>query len=834
LHGFGYNCGVYKNYYKEDNLLKKLISISIIGIMLISIFIPVYCEDEMISDSISEKKIIKFADSNLEAAIRTIINKPVGNILVDEVKDIKKLHASNKNISSLEGIEYLRSLQELLLKENNISDITPISELKNLRYLNLWKNNINDITPLKDITNLQQLDLDSNKITDIDSLKGLTNLRALRLGSNKLTDISPIHNLTNLEYLCLWSNHITNIEPLIDLEGLTELRLPYNEIQDIAPLANLKKLQTLNLNNNNIRDINPLSELTNLKALYMINNNVRNIDSLNNLKNMERLRFDDNHISTAKGLETLNNLKFLTLSKNQISDITSLKGMKKLEVLDLKNNRLMNIQVLSELNSLEKLFLDGNSIYNIISLSDNQKLITLSLSNNYLWDTRPLGLLVNLKYLNLSNNNIDNIESLKHLSSLRDLYVGHNHIEDIEGLKENTELKNLSIEDNNITRLDSITGLINLETLNMADNQVSDISYLNGNTNLKVLKIYDNPISDFSPLYELNNLEIIRTIDYKSPKAGITVEGSVTDFYNDQHKGSDTYITMIDLYGQNNKLTMDVTDEHGEFKIQGVFPGEYKIVFTKRGYKPLIMHRTIDLNNNEINAKLELDSQINWASKETERTVYNYKDGMEISDVEIVLQEKRLMEIEKFFDIKIKDKVNFYICTYPEEIYELAYDTKDYYALGTYKSSTNSLYTIGKAFDFHETCHVVEYGFNPNYNLPLGEGLAVYFGNYNIGFPMALNRPVDDLARELMIKGELKDIQTLFKGFNKGNDYIANGSLVTFLLKNYSHQQFKDLFKSLPNKPTQENIEGVFMTIYNKSTKEIQNEWLSYLKGRIN
>lgn len=814
--------------------MKKLILISMIAIMVISMFIPVYCQEATVINFEAERKIIKFTDSNLEQLIRTIINKPVGDIFTDEVKDIKKLHAPNKNISSLEGIQHLVNLEELLLKENNILDITPIEGLQNLRYLNLWKNSISDISPLKNLTNLQQLDLDSNEIRNIEPLKELTNLKALRLGSNKLTDIGPIENLKNLEYLCLWSNNIIDIKPIINLKELTELRLAYNEISNITPLANLKNLRNLNLNNNNIRDISSLSNLVNLKALYLINNEIRNVDPLSDIKNIERLRLDNNYISNIKGFETLISLNLLTLSKNEISDITPLNAMENIKALDLKSNKITNIQVLEDINSLEKLFLDENNICSINALNNNQKLITLSLSNNNLWDIKPLESLVNLKYLNLSSNNIDDVEALKSLSNLRSLYIDYNQIIDIEHLNENIALKSLSLENNDIRRINSITNLTNLENLNLAGNQISDVSCLNKNINLKVLKIHNNLITDFSPLHDLNNLEIIRTIDYTSSEDDITVEGRVTDFYNDQHKGSDTYVTMINLYGENNKLIMDVTNEHGEFKIQGVFPGEYKIIFTKKGYKPLIMYKTIDLNSDEINAKLELDSEINWIRKETERIVYNYKEDMKISDTEISLQEKRLMEIEKFFDVDMKDKVNFYICTYPEEIYELAYNTKDYYALGTYKSSTNSLYTIGKAFDFHETCHAVEHKFNPNYNISLGEGLAIYFGSYKIGSPVALNRPVDDLARELMIKDELKDIETLFNAFDKGNDYIANGSLVTFLLKNYSAQQFKDLFKTLPNKPTEEKIESVFMEVYNKSAKEMQNEWLNYLKGEIN
>lgn len=813
--------------------MKKLLLISMITIIMFSIIIPVYCEDEIVINNTLEKEIIKFNDSNLEEAIRTVINKPKGNILYEDVKDIKKLYAANKNIFSLEGIEHLINLEELNLKENNISDITPIAGLKDLRYLNLWKNNISDISPLKNLVKLQQLDLDSNEIRNIESLKELHNLKALRLGSNKLIDISPIENLNKLEYLCLWSNKVIDITPLRNLKKLIQLRLAYNEIYDISPLSNLNSLQNINLINNRVRDISALSNLSNLKALYLINNEISDIGALSELENIERLRLDNNYISDIEGLERLNNLRLLTLSKNTISDTAPLKDKRKIEYLDLRSNEIKDIKALSDANNLVKLFLDENNIYDIDILSNKEKLITLSASNNNVDDMSSLYSLINLKYLDLSYNNIKTLESLNTLSNLKNLYLDDNLITDIGPIKENINIKSLSLENNDINKIESIKNLVNLENLNLADNQISDISCLKGNINLKVLKLHNNQITDFSSLQDLKNLEIIRTIDYWYGKDTVAVQGKVTDLYNDEFKGSDTYVTMINLNKENNRVLMDVTNECGEFAIQGIFPGEYKIVFTKKGYKPLTMYRTIDFNSDEINVKLELDPEISWIRKETERVVYNYKDGIDILDVEINLQEKRLMEIEKFFDIEMKNKVNFFICTYPEEIYELAYNTKDYYALGTYKSSTNSVYTIGKAFDFHETCHAVEHKFNPHYNLSLGEGLAMYFGSYKIGSPIALNRPVDDLARELMIKGELEDVATLLKGFNKRNDYIANGSLVTFLLNNYSDKQFRDLFKILPNRPTEEKLESVFKEVYNKSINEIQDEWLNYLNSKM-
>jgi len=52
---------------------------------------------------------INFSDENLKNAIREVIGKPSGNILNSDVSDIYKLNINNKGITSLEGVEHLKT-----------------------------------------------------------------------------------------------------------------------------------------------------------------------------------------------------------------------------------------------------------------------------------------------------------------------------------------------------------------------------------------------------------------------------------------------------------------------------------------------------------------------------------------------------------------------------------------------------------------------------------------------------------------------------------------------------------------------------------------------------
>jgi internalin A len=808
-------------YEEEKSEMKKILTVFTVVLLLFNIVLmPTYGIGKDNRQITKKEQVIKFIDKNLESIIRKKINKPNGDIITSDVENIKELYADKKHIWSLQGIQYLTDLEVFSLQENNIKDIIPLAKLTKLKYLNLWKNDIVDITPLMGLLRLEKLDLDSNKIENVEALSNLKKLKALRIGSNRIKDITPLADLTNLEYLSLWSNKVEDISSLKNLTKLTQLRLAYNEIEDISSLKNLKRLREINLYNNKVRDIQALEGLFNLKKLYLMSNEIHDIGPLERLSMLEILRLDNNNISNISLLKDLINLEMVTLSKNNISNIYPLKKMEKLEYIDLRSNVIEDITVIGNLQSIKTLLLDHNHISNANPLSQANNLTTLSLQGNKIEDISPLSNLTNMYYLDLSHNQITDIQGVQSLKKLKWLYLDNNMIEDVSYLAGNMNLQKLSLSNNRIENILALSELKKLQYLDLSNNNIYDITSLFKRQNLKKVKTYNNPFED--------------SMDYRRlKKKGITVKGKVTDIFNDEYKGTDTYINMINIGQGSDVVLFDVTDKYGNFKMEKVLPGRYKIIFAKKGYKPLTIYKDIYSNESDINVKIEEQSEEKWIIKETEKIIYHYKKGIEISNREIDIQQNRLETIEDFFGVKLNEKINFYICSYPYEVYERAYDIQNYFALGTYKSDTSSIYTVGKTLDFHEITHAVEYKFNPNYNISLGEGLAVFFGDGDIGFPITLNRPVNDLARELIITNKMEDIKILLKSFDGENDYISMGSFVTFLLKRYSGDQFKKLFKELPQNPKDSDIERIFTNIYNKSISELESEWISYLKGDL-
>ena len=142
---------------------------------------------------------IQFEDPNLESAVREKINKLEGPIYKEDLVDISTLSLSNKNISSLIGLENLIGLQKLDLWKTDIDNIEPLSTLENLVYLRISKTNVVDISPLENLTAIEELYLQETEIEDISVLSKLQNLMYLYLEKTLVKDISSLEELKNLD-----------------------------------------------------------------------------------------------------------------------------------------------------------------------------------------------------------------------------------------------------------------------------------------------------------------------------------------------------------------------------------------------------------------------------------------------------------------------------------------------------------------------------------------------------------------------------------------------------------------------------------------------------------
>ena len=362
---------------------------------------------------------VNIPDANLRAVIAEALGKaPNAPITPDEMATLTELHAGEKGIRNLAGLEFATNLIELDLSFNSISDVSPLSGLTNLTRLNLGFNSISDVSPLSGLIRLEELDLRAIRISDVSPLSGLTNLTRLDLNSNNISDVSPFSGLTNLRWLNLIGNRISDVSPLSGLTNLTFLLLRLNNISDVSPLSGLTNLIWLRLSTNNISDVSPLSGLTNLTWLSLSANRISDVSPLSGLTNLRWLDLDGIRISDVSPLSDLTHLTRLDLSVNNISDVSPLLGLTHLTWLGLSANRIADVSPLSGLTRLESLSLIANNISDVSPLLGLTRLEELDLESNIITDVSPLVRLTNLRELDLRGNPLSVASINVHIAAL--------------------------------------------------------------------------------------------------------------------------------------------------------------------------------------------------------------------------------------------------------------------------------------------------------------------------------------------------------------------------------------------------------------------------------
>ena len=204
-------------------------------------------------------------DANLRQAVREALALPADEPLTKEkMRQLTRLHAIDKGIVNVQGLEFAVNLTALDLAGNAIKDISPLQRLTQLTHLGLGSTHLSDLSPLASLKSLVDMDLGGNQISDISPLSALTNLRKLDLQDNQISDLLPLSALINLRDINLRNNPLSDLRPLSNLTNLEELELAYCRISDVSPLAGLVNLRVLKLHHNLTRDFTPLLGLKNL------------------------------------------------------------------------------------------------------------------------------------------------------------------------------------------------------------------------------------------------------------------------------------------------------------------------------------------------------------------------------------------------------------------------------------------------------------------------------------------------------------------------------------------------------------------------------------------
>ena len=124
--------------------------------------------------------VVDIPDPGLRTAIAEELGKsPNAPITMEEMEQLGRLDAKNRDIRDLTGLQFAIKLSKLFLNNNQISDLSPIAGLITLRILDIWNNPVSDLFPVKNLTDLYDLAFGTTLVSDLSPVAGLVNLEGI-------------------------------------------------------------------------------------------------------------------------------------------------------------------------------------------------------------------------------------------------------------------------------------------------------------------------------------------------------------------------------------------------------------------------------------------------------------------------------------------------------------------------------------------------------------------------------------------------------------------------------------------------------------------------------
>lgn len=244
---------------------------------------------------------VSFADSNLEAAVRLELSRPVGTLTSFDLLQLTSLSAEAANIANLAGLEWASNLFYLDLEYNAITDVSPLAGLAGLQGLYLSYNPVADIKPLLALPNVVWLGLGGMSLSNLAFVDFFPQLLSLAVASNQIADLTPLTRLGGLQSLYVGYNPVTNLDRVQSLTSLTLLDVSGMGLRNLAFVPPLTGLKTLRAQHNELTNLAPVAALANLTTLYLNDNNLTDISALTPMSKLRKVDVSLNLLDLTAG-----------------------------------------------------------------------------------------------------------------------------------------------------------------------------------------------------------------------------------------------------------------------------------------------------------------------------------------------------------------------------------------------------------------------------------------------------------------------------------------------------------------------------------------------------
>ncbi|CAL6110957.1 leucine-rich_repeat domain-containing protein [Hexamita inflata] len=340
--------------------------------------------------------ILKF----LKTENGALINYP--EVVLNKIpSQITSFTINSCKLTNIVGIENMKQLQYLNLKDNQIVSIEQLQKLSNLKQVLVDNNFIQDLEYLtnQDWISLQKAPRDSDLtayLTDTNSILTLEAFKAqiapkkaksdqliapLLYDSDMQSKYQPQVNYNKLE---IFSD--TSIKDIKFMDQISFQCLILNKCTNFSFRRAPTQLLYLTLNDCNISDLEGLQQFKQLKKFESINNK---------------------QLTSIKQVYSLTNLLSLTINNTKINNLFGIEQLSKLQYIDLRDNCIVSIEPVKSLQYLKQVLIDNNFIQDLEHLTTTknynpewiyyQNAITDSELARYLTDTQSKMSLLELK-----------------------------------------------------------------------------------------------------------------------------------------------------------------------------------------------------------------------------------------------------------------------------------------------------------------------------------------------------------------------------------------------------------------------------------------------------
>ncbi|GIL49189.1 hypothetical protein Vafri_5338 [Volvox africanus] len=376
-----------------------------------------------------------------------------------QLTSLKRASLADNEISSLEGIEGCRGLEELSLEANRVSSLVGLGGLTRIRKLQLGQNRLASLDALTGLAGLIQLSVEDNELATLAGAERLTNLLELYAGNNRISELREVQRLRDMPKLII-----------LDLAGnplagslASAAAAAVSDDYRLYVIFHVRKLKVLDgVAVSAIEQAAAKNKYAGRLTADFLEERLghRLFDRIRDL-DCSGLRIRD--VGVVFLMEDLEGLQELNLDNNLLSDVSALALLRHLVVLRLNNNRLGE-----ECSFMPSRMLERNMDL-VRALAARQQAVGQPLGGYLQLDAFP-----SLQVLQLGGNQVSSISSLQ-LNSM-------------------TGLRSLFLQANDITRIEGLEGLLNLQELVLDRNRIRyiDMDALNGLPRLRELRLEEN------------------------------------------------------------------------------------------------------------------------------------------------------------------------------------------------------------------------------------------------------------------------------------------------------------------------------------------------------